>query len=750
MKRHAFLLGRMVVFALLVVSLMAFLTGCKGDTGAQGPAGPSGTDLTPTAKTETCVLCHQSGSTVADPAAIHTGMNPPATYTATINQVTTAVVGTGVTFTVHFTVLDANNNYISALTTTSSSDGGTRLSYLRLAYAKLEPGAAAGDATKWTSYNQAERNRTRLTDNLDGTYTYVTGAQDTTVIGYNANATTRMGLQVSGAVVPRPMNVSYDFVPVGGALPTRRDIVTTAACQECHGNRTNLAHGSRYDSKYCAVCHTLETLRNGQTVEFQNLVHKIHTSQTTSALDASGVTYPQDITNCKKCHKGLDGDNWKTVPTMNACGASCHNIVFTVGTGTLHSDGAQTDNSQCATCHDPANIETKHLTDNATTNNPSVPAGATNFAYVISGVTVTNNQPVVTFRILSGPSITTISTPVTLTCNTSSSTSANRLLTGFSGSPSFLVAYALPQNGVAAPADYNNLGKSAAQPASVSIANVCNGSQGSMTGPDGSGYYTATLTGSNNSAVFPAGAKLRAGALQGYFTQVSPAVARHTVSAYKAVTGDIARRSIVDNAKCFNCHEWFEGHGGNRVYTTEVCVMCHVPNLSTSGRGADPANLSSADAAALAADGYDTADPSTWPEATNNFKDLIHGIHAAGARTTDYRFVRDRGTSGVYYYNWKHVEFPGILSNCETCHKAGTAGGYDIDLPAGVLPTTNITTDGNASTSVAQDRASVPNAADVITSPAAATCIACHDGGLPVDHMKLNGGSIDVQRSTGQ
>jgi hypothetical protein len=70
----------------------------------------------------------------------------------------------------------------------------------------------------------------------------------------------------------------------------------------------------------------------------------------------------------------------------------------------------------------------------------------------------------------------------------------------------------------------------------------------------------------------------------------------------RAVTGDRVRRVAVESGYtnsnnpitgtpigCLECHEIFEGHGGNRVSNAQVCVMCHNPNLSTSGRdhGAD-------------------------------------------------------------------------------------------------------------------------------------------------------------------
>ena len=92
---------------------------------------------------------------------------------------------------------------------------------------------------------------------------------------------------------------------------------------------------------------------------------------------------------------------------------------------------------------------------------------------------------------------------------------------------------------------------------------------------------------------FPVGATLRAVGLQGYLRQDldgdgSYDVSLHTPSAVVAVDGDDERRTVVDSAKCANCHEWFEGHGGNRVYNMQICTLCHVPNLSSSGPPARP------------------------------------------------------------------------------------------------------------------------------------------------------------------
>lgn len=743
------------IMLLLVCSAMLFamslLAGCKGDNGA---AGSNGQDVTPIAAIETCTVCHDSGR-AADPAALHPGLQTPAAVNTVISAVSTSTTGTSTNFVINFSITGAG--VLSSLTSTTSSDSGKRLASLRFAYAKLKTAANAYDPDVWVSYTTRDADVTKLTDLGSGNFRYVSAKYDNTTL-FDPAVINRVMLMVSGSAVADPTNTIYDFVPNGAAAPATRDIVTTAACNECHNKlgspqgNADFHSGSRFEAKACATCHT--TALGGGAAEFAPMVHKIHAAKKDFGLgDFSEVTLPQALFNCRKCHKGTDGDHWKTKPIMTAC-ATCHDVVFSsasVTTGfTLHSGGEQADNSECATCH-PNNLTSTnavpvvHMADDASPNNPDVPTGAVNFSYEISSVTTDNNQPVVKFRVLGDANATPV-TPVTLICDSSSSTTANTLLSGFSGSPSFLVAFALPQDGVTTMVDYNNLGNAAAQPASVSIANVCNGTQGSMTGPDASGYYTATLTGSSNAAVFPADATLRSVSLQGYFTQVSPALARHTVSVVKGVTGDTARRSVVDPAKCGLCHEFFQGHGGNRVYETQVCVVCHVPNLSSSGRGASVANLSAANADALTAAGFDATKPETWPEKSMNFKDLIHSTHASAKRTNPFQFVRDRGTSGVYFYDMSEVTFPGVLSDCETCHISGT---YDVNMPS-VLPSTNVTTDGNASTAVADDRKNLPNDKDLVISPTASACIACHDADVSMTHTLQNGASIDVTRDTGK
>jgi hypothetical protein len=559
-------------------------------------------------------------------------------------------------------------------------------------------------------------------------------------------------------------NGIYDFIPAGGDVRVR-EIAAIESCNECHGKLS--AHGSRIEMKYCVICHNPGTIdpTSKASVDMAVMTHGIHAASkrladgapayTIGNADFSEVTYPQDLSNCLKCHNGADkntpqGDGWKLHPNKEACGA-CHAAVDF----SKHMGGQQ-DNSKCATCHSDTQIEESHLTINATPNNPQVPEGAYNFVYEIKTVTVNESrQAVVEFRIMKDGTFLDFT----------------NLPTDLSGSPSFLVAYAAPQGDVSKPADWNQLGKTAAQPATVSIANLINASQGSLTGPDTDGYFIATLT--VPAATFPATATMRAVALQGYYTQKNvnnsgTDLARHTISVIKGVTGDPARREVVDSAKCANCHEWFEGHGGNRVYTVAVCVTCHNPNLSTSGRGSDPAligalyagpvgaTLPSPYTGTVSAEAYASVqslvaalgmDPLTYPEATNNFKEMIHAIHASAARVEPYKFVRNRNTSGIYYYDMSEVTFPGQLGNCQTCHMPGT---YDITLPDGVLATNDRTTSGNdvSWTVVNELRKTVPNATDLVSTPVSSTCYGCHNDPTAVIHYVQNGGVISQPRST--
>lgn len=669
--------------------------------------------------------------------------------------------------------------------------------------------------------------------------------------GTNNTDGTNTATGLTSVVFANPINLIYDFIPATGAViksaDAQREITDIAKCNSCHGKLGFHGGSARVEAKYCVICHTDQRkygnaeagttttgyngtskvygaaadvntykINNQAQGDFVTMIHRLHMSSklAKTGYNYAGIVfdkggYPQDPGLCRKCHDSNaptttpQGDNWRVKPSRLACG-TCHDgIKWSDGTGstvanaaaykaqktalgiaptamaaTGHVGGAALNDSACVTCHSAALIESNHRQPNKTANNPTLPAGLKEITYDVKSAAVDSitNVTTIVFRISAD------GTPITIPLIAG-------LPTGFTGGPSFLLAYSLPQEGsTIAPPDHNNLGRNAAQPITVSLANISDKTKGELANPDASGYYTATIpTGVNN---FPVGAKYRTVALQGYYSQldsvITIATPRHAISKYVTVTGDTARRKVVDPAKCGSCHEWFEGHGGNRVYETQVCVTCHVPNLSSSGKMLDPKYITSTDAAYIKLTpvqtallttwttstlstyilGFDAATNSSYPEAPQNFKDMIHGIHAGAnafnsesTRTKGLQFVRGDSAatrSSIVYFDASAFKYPNKLNNCDSCHIPGTYATSKI--PAGALQSNNWTTTDatmptpaaltSANVVIARGAASLPNNTDRVTSPATAACITCHDSTLAQAHMTTNGGKINGLRNT--
>ena len=221
---------------------------------------------------------------------------------------------------------------------------------------------------------------------------------------------------------------------------------------------------------------------------------------------------------------------------------------------------------------------------------------------------------------------------------------------------------------------------------------------GTMSAPDASGYYTATLTAykvptNATQIVGGIGYTYGIGTIAAAFntqplTQISNLSAglppwMTTFFAYtpktavlgtgqggisvpapnvwKGVSGALpagfapatTRRKIVDNALCNNCH------GKMGVFTSKVfhagqrndvdtCVWCHNTDRVNSGWGV-------------------------------NIKDAVHSIHGASKRLNKYSWEYTAGDS-----YWK-TTYPSVLNNCEICHIKGS---YDFDNAknAGAVP----------------------------------------------------------------
>jgi OmcA/MtrC family decaheme c-type cytochrome len=603
--------------------------------------------------------------------------------------------------------------------------------------------------------------------------------------------------------------------------------------------------GVRYDIRTCVACHNDQrrfdssgntlaepamasdgtwtgnaaVLNREAVLDFPVFIHKIHmgTKLTLTGGTYQGVpqpyetTYPQDIRNCAKCHRAPAplADNWETKPSVRACGA-CHDDVSFEATPPpgrkVHPGGPQPNDAGCATCHrpggpggdtaawhtpvsppDPHNVYADATTaGNANTNAAyvaaagAVPKGASVIAYVVQSVSTWTDtaaggvlRPQIAFKIQRDGKDVVFPDPAT----------ATELIPGFVGSPSAYFVFAVPQDGIAAPADFN-------ASASAYIRNVWNHTgtcsnaastttrtgAGNLSGPDANGFYTLQLT----CAIVPANATMLTGGI-GYtyalgsrqspsnpdldFVNNTQPLTEIDLPAYPytpnlkadgvtpgyggvgglivpaldvsmVATGYTARRAIVDNTRCSTCHVSLgvgpDFHAGQRN-DAKTCNWCHRPNQTSSGWSA-------------------------------NQKDFIHAIHGAAERTTDFNWHEESPTEGF----WK-TTYPGVLNDCEMCHLPGT---YDFSSTAttsaypNMLPSTvgqgTYATGSVHSPYVAEATSygagfsynaltGATTSADpttLVESPFVAACVACHDSPTAVDHMQTNGGSFYEPRST--
>ena len=185
--------------------------------------------------------------------------------------------------------------------------------------------------------------------------------------GYDAAATTVVGIYARTAGNVKVANDTFEFVPSGSPVTVQRQVVKTESCNRCH-DPLALHGGSRRSTDLCILCHTSQTTdpESGNTVDFKVMVHKIHRGEflpsvaqdkkpylivgnALNVFDFSEVVWPQDVRNCGTCHTGAQGDNWKTKPSRAAC-YSCHdNVNFE--TGANHPDKPEANDATCATCH---------------------------------------------------------------------------------------------------------------------------------------------------------------------------------------------------------------------------------------------------------------------------------------------------------------------------------------------------------------------------------------------------------------
>ncbi|WP_052074722.1 OmcA/MtrC family decaheme c-type cytochrome [Shewanella mangrovi] len=167
---------------------------------------------------------------------------------------------------------------------------------------------------------------------------------------------------------------TFTYLPSTGEMgvASGKDTVTDAACKQCHGESSETgkianihAHHNYESVENCIQCHnpgtqpSEEDAAAGYVFDLPAMIHRIHGGEHLAALAQYGfiqaeewaeIKYPAPLYECTVCHQG--GDTWATEPTRAAC-TGCHsNIDFATGAGHSEFALAQTDDSQCAACHE--------------------------------------------------------------------------------------------------------------------------------------------------------------------------------------------------------------------------------------------------------------------------------------------------------------------------------------------------------------------------------------------------------------
>ena len=673
------ILRSMRLSSLPVIALMALaaagMAGCEGDdgkTGAQGPAGPAGPPGPPGTP--------GTGGSTAVPIDTASEINP--------EIVGIAVPSGGGAPVVTFKLTDAQGFGIR----------GLPANQVRFTLAQLSPPPAAGASSEWQSYittasggiPDAQATYERGTsgtfvDNADGTYQY-TFAKPLTGAGaypagpvYDGTKTHRFAFQIDRSEPRASNNLPTDFVPVGGAPTFERKIVDNDTCNACH-DYLAFHGGNRRDIDYCVTCHNPYSIDGdtvnepwGGTVDMKQMIHKIHRGADLAngyfiigyggrKVDYSNVVFPQDVRNCQTCHNESDpntpqASNWRQVANRASCGA-CHDDIDWANGG--HPFGIVfTDDSSCLGCHRPDGIrpieEAHAIADQLL---------AEKFEFELVGITNTapGETPVVTIRVVDP---TNGDAPYDILDPNGPFNSANgarlRVNLAWSTRP-----------------DFTNVGSTAS---TSRLAPITVDMLAAPTA-NGDGTYTKAAP-----LAIPAQATGSGSALVVGRAVVGGVRVPESASGKPfAITDSTAvpRRSVVDIAKCNDCHKQLAMHGDTYSGSTEACSECHNPTLACSSGG------------------------------SVDLKYMIHGLHA--------------GTYNECGHDFTNVVYPGFLNNCEGCHQ-----------PNGFYPVAAGTTHGSSI-----DRGANPLslADDTAVSPNVAVCMQCHTSATAAAHMTQNGGDF--------
>lgn len=527
--------------------------------------------------------------------------------------------------------------------------------------------------------------------------------------------------------VAYPASATYDFTPATGAAAPAREVVTDAACNSCHQNLQ--AHDSRRGVQLCVTCHSPQTTdpETGNTVDMRVMVHKIHSGAAVGDYEIVG--YGQNrfefshvafapprnsVRNCTVCHVGADAENWKLEPTRAACG-SCH-VDVDFATGANHSlmSLAQTDDTQCLSCHGPTGsvpVERVHSANYDAVNNvlfdgrtleitiDDVTGMSAGTAGTVTFTTKVDGQP---YDVKATP----LSTLRFTVAGPSKSYSA-------SGAP--------------APVGYVQTASFTSVAATAAL--VSTGTPGQFTAP--LPVLAAGTTGTVAIGVEAAITERKNDATGVSRSKSYPVKSSSIV--YRSVDGSAvaARKVSVTAAKCDTCHVDLGFHGSQSRKDPNYCAFCHNAN-----------NVNDERVERYEVDPADPTKPWTLVPNSVHLTVMAHKIHAGGALSKPYKLGANPSPNAANPagapVNFAGL-FPGDLGNCQTCHNPGTYG-----LPSPQYAPTKLET-WTCSEDPATDTDNyctgtnwAPVAAlTTYVLPQKAACMSCHDSDAASAHADV-------------
>ena len=556
-------------------------------------------------------------------------------------------------------------------------------------------------------------------------YTFKTHAPS----GFDVTATHTIGIYAARNLTQFNLGTNYasqtfNFVPNGAKVTVTRDVIRTASCNNCHDQ---LSHhgGRRRGIEMCVLCHTPQSSdpNTGNSLDLKVMAHKIHMgSQLPSVVagkpyqigpsndlsDYSAVVDPADVRRCAVCHQQTTGaaqaNAYLTKPTRATCGACHDNVNF--ATGVNHPAGPYLDDNQCSSCHVPqgelpfdASIIGGHTVPEDSPLAPSI---------VTSIISVTNGEagknPNVTFTIKDGSG-----TPIPI----------SKFANG--GALRFTMAGPTTDYG------YTSFGSDVTTPGYVTESPSASTTSCATDGTCVYKFVHAVPAGSTGTYAIGMEAELSATLLAGTTSAVTFNYNPINQVSYFSVDGSPVqpRRTVASIDNCNQCHFKLETHGGlrNRI---EMCVLCHNPSQTDSGRRATAKDVSQ----------------QKLPAQSVDFSLMVHRIHDGVNMLDDggsYTVIGFGGTTN----DFSKTLFPALspqgnptdLRNCSMCHVDSSEENLPVGLNNVVNPQGWINPEGATGAAcsgchVAKDAAAHFAA---MTSSLGESCTVCHTSGQAFD-----------------